>query len=181
MIDARANGRLASNWADSDESAKAPWTLIETTGVVDLGNTAADQLQVLLMGAGECLIDNVQVVDASGSNRIANWTFESNANGLDGAGDGVGVGVGESEGYNSSRSYHIRAVDRGDNQVNRVRVQLTSSLASGSTATIRARVRWLKGFPEIIFRLRGNWLEAAGRMSLPTNLGTPGLAEQPAR
>ena len=40
LIDPRANGRLASNWADSEESTKAPWTLIETTGVVDLGSYA---------------------------------------------------------------------------------------------------------------------------------------------
>ena len=176
LIDPRGNGRRASNWADSDESAKAPWTLIETTGVVDLGNVAADQLQVLLMGAGECLIDAVQVVDSGGSNRIANSTFQSNANGWTAQGTESGSGWESSEGYSSTRSYRIRAVDRGDNQVNRVRTPLTSALANGSTATIRARVRWLKGFPEIIFRLRGNWLEAAGRMSLPTNLGTPGLA-----
>jgi hypothetical protein len=38
LIDPRANHRLASNWADSDESAKAPWTTVEYTGVLDLGS-----------------------------------------------------------------------------------------------------------------------------------------------
>src|SRR6185436_9265024 len=51
---------------------------------------------------------------------------------------------------------------------------LTSSLNPGTTATIRAKVRWLKGNPEILLRLHGNWLEAIGGLSLPQNPGTPG-------
>lgn len=174
-IDARANGRLPSNWADSDESAKAAWTLIERRGIVDLGSTSADQLQVLLQGAGECLIDDVEVLDVNGANRISNGTFESGAAGWAAQGTESASGWETTQGYTGARSYHIRAADRGDNQVNRVFSPLTSVLTNGSTATIRARVRWLKGFPEIIFRLRGNWLEAAGRMDLPANPGTPGL------
>lgn len=175
LIDRHANNRLAANWADSDESAKAPWTLVTRTGVLDNGNVAADSLQTLLLGAGECLIDDVEVLDANGNNRILNSTFESGNAAWFAEGTESQSGWYTLEGYNSARSYRIRAVGRGDNQVNRVRTPLSSSLASGSTATIRARVRWLRGHPEILFRLRGNWLEAAGTMTLPTNLGTPGL------
>src|SRR5438445_733246 len=81
-----------------------------------------------------------------------------------------------SEGFNSSKSYHVRAADHGDNEVNRIRVLLSSALASGATnVTISAEVRWLKGQPEALLRLRGNWLECAAEMSLPPNPGTPGL------
>ena len=174
LIDPRANNRLAANWADSDESAKAPWTLVSHTGRLDNGNVAADQLQVLLLGTGECLIDDVEVLDAGNANRIANSTFEANSTGWTSEGAQQPSGLETAEGYASARSYRIRALDRGDNQVNRTRTPLTSNLASGSTATLRARVRWLRGHPEILLRLRGNWLEAAGTMTLPTNLGTPG-------
>ena len=34
--------------------------------------------------------------------------------------------------------------------------------------------RWLHGDPEVLLRLRGNWLEVTGRMPVPANLGTPG-------
>src|ERR1051326_1874769 len=53
----RSNPRLASNGADSDESAKAPWTNLEITGTLDLGNNgyAINNLQVILQDAGECL------------------------------------------------------------------------------------------------------------------------------
>lgn len=174
LIDPRANNRLAANWADSDESAKAPWTLVSHTGQLDNGNVTADQLQVLLLGAGECLIDDVEVLDAGNANRIANSTFEVDSTGWTSEGAQQPSGWETAAGYASTRSYRIRALDRGDNQVNRTRTPLTSNLAPGSTATLRARVRWLRGHPEILLRLRGNWLEAAGTMTLPTNLGTPG-------
>ena len=51
----------------------------------------------------------------------------------------------------------------------------SSGLAPGDTATLRAKIRWLAGWPELLFRLRGNWVEMPARLTLPTNLGTPGL------
>ncbi len=173
-IDGRAEGRLAGSWGESEDGTKAGWTFVEQRGVLDHGNVPADQLQVLLLGAGECLIDEVEVLDQAGVNRIANGTFESGASGWTAQGAESGSGLEAGEGYQGGRSFRIRAVGRGDNQVNRVRAGLTSALTVGTTATIRARVRWLRGHPEIVFRLRGNWLEAAARMATPAG-GTPGL------
>jgi len=174
-IDPRGNARLPSNWADSDETQKAPWKIVSATGTVDHGSTTADQLQLLLQGAGECLVDNVQVLTAAGSNLVANSTFESGAGGWTAEGTESQSSLETGEGYASTKSYHLRAVDRGDNQVNRVRTPLTASLASGTAnVTIRAAVRWLKGHPDLLLRLRGNWLECVGEMDLPVNPGTPG-------
>lgn len=174
LIDPESDNSFAMNWVDSIETAKAPWTTLRVTGTVDNGSTAADQLQVLLQGAGECLIDDVQVLNASGANFIANSSFESGATGWTAEGTEQSSGLENSEGFNSAKSYRIRAVDRGDNQVNRVRVPLTSALAANTTATIQAKVRWLRGHPQLLFRIRGNWLEAPCEMALPSNLGTPG-------
>jgi hypothetical protein len=174
LMDAKADNRLAANWADSDESSKAPWTLVSYTGQLDNGNVAADQLQVLLLGAGECLIDDVEVLDSGSVNRITNSTFEASSVSWTSEGTQAASGWESAQGYASARSYRLRAVSRGDNQLNRTRTPLSSNLSAGTTATLRARVRWLRGHPEILFRLRGNWLEAAGTMTLPTNLGTPG-------
>jgi hypothetical protein len=125
---------------------------------------------------GEVHVDNVQVIDNLGSNHIANGTFESGATGWFAEGTEKTSGLETSQGFNSTRSYHVRAVEKGDNQVNRVRSLLTSALAAGTTnVTIRAMVRWIKGDPEILLRLRGNWLECAAQLPTPSNLGTPGL------
>jgi hypothetical protein len=173
-IDPRADGRLAGNWADSDETAKAPWTTVSFKGRLDNGSVAADQLQVLLQGAGECLIDDVQLLNAQGVNLLVNSDFESDASGWTAEGTEDQSGWEAAEGYNSAHCYHVRAVDRGDNEVNRVRTPVSPALAGNSTATIQAKVRWLKGAPGVLFRLRGNWLEALGAMELPKNPGTPG-------
>jgi len=48
VTDLRADRALASAWADSDESTKAPWTIISLAGPLDLGHTAltgADRVQ----------------------------------------------------------------------------------------------------------------------------------------
>ena len=131
LIDPHADHRLAPNWADSDETHKAPWTIISATGTIDNGDVAADELQVLLQDAGECLIDNVQVLNSSGSNLIANSTFETGATGWTAEGTEKTSGLETSEGYQSAKCYHLRAVAKGDNQINRVRCPLTTALAAG--------------------------------------------------
>src|SRR6185503_5712722 len=80
-----------------------------------------------------------------------------------------------SAGYNSARSLHLRAVGRGDTGANRVRVQLPYTLNPGTVVTLRAKARWLKGNPNLLLRLRGNWLEAPGYLLAASNLGTPGM------
>lgn len=174
LKDPRSDNRLAPNWADSDETRKAPWTTVEVTGVLDNGTSTADRFQTLLQGRGECLIDNVEVRTLTGVNVLTNSTFEANANGWTAEGTQSQSGWEPSEGFESAASYHVRASDRGDNQVNRIRARIAPSQTANRTNTIRAKVRWLKGHPELLFRLSGNWLEAAVRMDLPTNLGTPG-------
>ena len=174
LRDARADRRLAPNWADSDESAKSQWVTVQATGVMDNGWADAYQLHVTLIGPGEALIDNVEVIPSGGTNLIGNGTFESGADGWVFQGNHNETSWEPSEGYSSSRSLHLRALGRGDTGANRVRTQLPYTLAPGTTVTLRARVRWLKGNPNILLRLRGNWLEAPGYMLTANNLGTPG-------
>jgi len=174
LIDPHSDNMRAMNWTDSDETAKAPWTLVEHTGVLDHGRNAANEIHILLEGRGEALLDNVEVFKVGEGNRVANATFESGSGGWVIQGTHIDSHLETSEGYLSGQSLHLVASRRGDNSVNRVETDLTSDLASGNTATIRGRVRWLRGCPLILLRLHGNWLEAPGEMIVPANLGTPG-------
>ncbi|MFO1512378.1 MAG: lamin tail domain-containing protein [Verrucomicrobiota bacterium] len=173
-VDARSDGDLAATWADSDETAKSGWTTIEFTGVLDQGAMAnADQLQILLMGAGECLIDNVEVIPQGGGNVVVNSTFDANASGW------FFQGTHEDSHWQSTGGFsggclHAVATDRGDIGANRIRTVLSATLAQNTTATLRAKVKWLKGHPEILLRLHGNWLEATGDSLATRNLGSPG-------
>ncbi|MBU6401031.1 MAG: lamin tail domain-containing protein, partial [Verrucomicrobia bacterium] len=70
---------------------------------------------------------------------------------------------------------HVRASEEGDTGANRIRTRLITPLTAGTTATIRAQVRWLCGWPEILFRVKGNYLEATGSLLTTRAFGTPGL------
>ncbi|MGA3145768.1 MAG: lamin tail domain-containing protein, partial [Verrucomicrobiota bacterium] len=178
LIDPRANHRLASNWADSDETQKSSWVDIENTGVLDNGinynSSGIVYAQIGILDVGECLVDNIEV-DYNGSNYVSNSTLESGTNGWSFQGCMTRSSL-ENSGYSSAHSLHIRCSDHiwtGDNSC---QVALNAnSLASGQTATLRFKARWLHGWPEALLRLNGNWLEAAGALPVPLNLGSPGL------
>lgn len=175
-VEGRADSRLATSWAASDETGRAPWTTVEVTGALTLphpGVPSADQLQVLLLGEGEALVDEVGVWVAGG-NRVANGSFENGVGGWVLQGTHRPSRAENREGFGSRRSLRVVATDRGDHVANQARTALTTPIPHGTTATIRARVRWLRGHPEILLRLRNGALEAVGRLTVPPFGGTPG-------
>ena len=183
LRDPRSDRRLAANWADSDESGKATWTTIAATNHLDLGatqgGTPIDRVEILLSGAGECLVDNVEVIEInSATNRLSdqNSNFESGLGGWVATGDHIQSSLETSGGFGGGQCLHVRATDRGDTMVNHLRVPLTRALSSGQTVIMRLKVRWLRGFPELVFRVKGNFAEATSAFNLPTGFGTPGAA-----
>ena len=178
LVDSRSDNTQSANWRESDETAKGQWSIVEFTGTLDNGNNSypPNQLQITLQGAGECLVDQVEVIKAGVNYISQNSNFEGGTTGWVFQGNHSGTTVDTGGAFDGTRSLHIRAPGRGDTGLNRIRTALNTGLVSGDTATIRARVRWLKGWPEVLLRLRGSWLECAGRMNVPRNLGTPGQA-----
>lgn len=178
LIDPDADAHYPSSWADSNDTGESKWTAIEFTGPVGetLGTPVNDRLIFFLQGIGECLVDEVEVRVDNGPNLVANGGFESGLNdwSLQGSHDFSTI---ENEGFAGAKSLHLRAGSRGDNQSNRL---LSAPLAGvippdAQNVSIRAKVRWLRGFPEFMLRLHGSATEAYGRMSLPRRLGSPGM------
>jgi hypothetical protein len=178
LIDPREDHRLASNWADSDESQKSSWTNIQCTGALDNGANFGSSIgyaQIGILDVGECLVDNIEVDDTNGVNFVSNSTFESSLDNWSFQGDQVRSSL-ENSGYASSYSLHVRCSDRYYNGDNFCQVALnTNSFAAGQTATLRFKARWIRGWPEVVLRLNGGWLEATGPVPVPANLGTPCL------
>ncbi|MDW7980201.1 MAG: lamin tail domain-containing protein, partial [Verrucomicrobiales bacterium] len=188
LIDPRADNALGANWADSDESGKAPWTYIDVTNVLENGQTAAminqgsywglpTRFEFFLQDEGEVLVDNLEFRNNNGPNLLPNGTFDNGAAGW--AFEGVvrssyvqsGVGIG------STPALRLVATGRGDTGPNKARTTLTGPVLTNppNTGTIRAAVRWLRGSPYIMFRLSGHWMEVSQRLNVPANCGTPGL------
>jgi hypothetical protein len=181
LIDPRADPLLPMNWADSDETQKAPWTTVEFTGRLDNGhgNHPANRLRISMLGPGECLVDDVEFFRVGSTNVVLNGGFEQGA-GSTATSWSISGNHSRSEVVNTgaasgSRCLHVRAQGDGDTGINAIRNTLAAAVPSNQNATIRAKVRWLAGWPEVLFRTRGNWLEFPARMTIPKNLGTPGL------
>jgi len=177
LVDSRADPWRPSSWADSDESQKSSWTTVQVTGVLDNGNTgfAPDRLHIGMLGPGECLVDEVEVIrSGETANRLSDGGFENSRTGWSFFGNHSTASVDNSGAAVGARCLHLQTEGDGDTAPNTVRATLSPALGNGQSATIRARVRWLAGWPEVLFRLRGNYLELPARMTLPTRLGTPG-------
>ncbi len=184
LIDPDADNRQPANWADSDETGKAPWTVINVTSVLENGQTFSDQgpfvvdpdrMELFLQGAGEVLLDDLEFQNNGGGSLVLNGSFSS-LSGWTKVGtmrnsyleSGVGVG--------GTSALHIMSSGRGDPGANKMWSPLLSTVnvASTNTGTIKASARWLKGSPYILLRISGNWIEVSQRLNVPDDCGTPG-------
>ena len=182
LIDPRADKRRASNWADSDETGKSSWTNIEFTGTLDNGGLydgSISFVQLGLLDAGECLVDNVEARPAGANfNCVPNPNFDSGLANWSLLGDHSRSSLETNLGYPSGGPcLHLRTADSLEVGPNGTQVTLTNTslLTSGLSGTLRFKARWLHGWPEVLLRFRGNYLEATGFLPVPANLGTPGL------
>ena len=176
LKDPESDNDFPAAWADSDETEKSDWSSLEFTGVLDrAAGTRPRSFQIQLLGAGECLVDEIQIMQPGSPNQITNPSFESGQSDWVFQGNHIQSKVEEGIGIEASGALHITTSGRGDSHSNRIRSTLArGDMRAPGEATIRARVRWLRGHPEILFRLQGNYIEAFHRMPVPENLGTPG-------
>lgn len=181
LIDPRADPLQPMNWADSDETQKAPWTTVEFTGRLDNGNTSfpANRLRISMLGPGECLVDDVEFFRVGSTNVVRNGGFEEGTvtapTGWTLTGNHSRSTIRTTGAASGNRCLHVRAQGDGDTGINSIRNTLLAAVPQNQNATIRAKVRWLAGWPEVLFRAQGNWIEFPARMEIPKNLGTPGL------
>ncbi len=176
-VDWRADPRLPSAWGESDESRGAEWTTIEASGIAEGGSAyggSVNALHLLLLGEGECQVDTVQVQVEGGTNRITNADFESGLSGWVAQGNHIRSSLETRGGFTRKHSLHVRASGNGDTGPNCIRVKLNPPVQDGDSVTLRAHVRWLAGWPELLLRLNGNFFEAYGKLPHPIG-GTPGL------
>jgi hypothetical protein len=183
LIDAHADERFASNWGDSLETNKSVWLTNITTGtVVGLGDTnTANVMELGLLDAGECLLDNVSLIPSSGTERVQNGDFSSDLTswGFEGAYDRsileASLGVG------GSKCLHVIGLSRVEYLDNRVTNRLSATIATNTVVTNSFVARWLRGNPELLLRLRGNGFESVATLPVPANLGSPALTNSIAR
>jgi hypothetical protein len=125
-------------------------------------------------GSGECLVDDVEASRAGSTNVVNNGDFEGGTTGWYSAETTAPRRWTPPAQPGHALSACPRPSD-GDTGPNTLRNTLRATLPNNQTVTLRAKVRWLAGWPQVLFRLHGNGLELAANFEIPRNLGTPGL------
>jgi hypothetical protein len=178
LIDPKADATRASSWADSDESNKGQWQQFSVTDTLRFATQPATRLHLGMLGAGECLIDEVEALNGSSTAVLTNGGFEvgtgTAASGWAFLGHHRRSRVESTGAFAGNRVLRVIAPGDLDAGRNCVRVPLSGNLNDGSVMTLRVRARWVAGWPEILLRTRGGGLELAARLPVPKNLGTPG-------
>jgi hypothetical protein len=185
LIDPNSDNGVAANWADSDETAKAEWTAVDHVALIDnvypvnAAGATHNEVQLMILGAGEMLIDDIEVraeTPTPGPNLATNGTFTAGLVGWARYGNHIQSSVEAAGPNNPSSSLHLRATAGGDNGANLVEADLSSILNANTTARLGANVRWLRGHRDVLLRLHGGGIEAVVTLPVPNNLGSPGLA-----
>ena len=174
LVDAHVDNALPGAWAASDESAKTTWQPIKYTAhVYVFRSMSASSFQFLLLDAGECLIDDLRVVDKDG-NVVIDEDFDGDPKGWRSFGTHLESGVVPAGPFSASPCYRVVATGRGNPRHNYVSLSLPRALPEDTEYTVSFRARWLRGSALILARTAGQGLARTRRLRIPEVRGTPG-------
>ena len=176
LTDLHGENDSSQAWVASDESAASEWTAFTFTQTA-AGNS--DELHVLLLSQGECLVDNLQVT-VGGQSRLSNGSFESGMSGWLAQGTHRKSFAAAGSAVQGTQALHLVATGRGDTATNRIECNLTSPVSAGQSVTIRGSARWIRGAHFLLVRLHGNAAAQSITLKVPSKEGTPGAANRAA-
>jgi len=182
LRDLRADGTYAGAWAASDEGARSSWQSWAWRGTAD-PTTAGEpshfhELNLLLAdGAGEVLIDDVQVRDlTTGENLIDNGDFRRGMAGWRAGGTHLQTRIDADPEQPDNPVLRLVASGPGEYQGN----QLETTFARGVAVTpgrqyeIAFRTRWIGGAARLNARLYFNRLARTHLLAVSSLGGPPG-------
>ncbi|MEM7233859.1 MAG: CotH kinase family protein, partial [Planctomycetota bacterium] len=161
---------LAASWEASDESKKSKWKRYKYRKKHrKLHGQNFSGFQVLLLGAGETLIDNMAV--GSKVNLTPDGDFEKQSPHWNGYGTHEGSRWSD-EAHRGKKSYRVVSGGRGDTRQNFV--SRSANFTPDSTYQVSFYARWLRGSPLLLTRSGGHGVAKTHRLEVPKKLGTPG-------
>lgn len=182
LRDPHSHNNIADAWADSDESDKAEWETLSFSIASNDSKYRHDQVSVfglMLLNRGEVLLDDL-VCEINGTNRLNNAGFESGDSGWRTLGNHIQSFATSQDSYTGSNALHLVATGHGDPGANRINRSMGS--VNAGSVTFRAKARWLRGSRYLLMRTSRpqNPVQPprpahAFELTLPANLGTPGL------
>ncbi|MCH8291645.1 lamin tail domain-containing protein [Candidatus Poribacteria bacterium] len=187
LIDPRQDNSNHQAWAPSNEARKAEWIHVSYSGRTGSrwgGHQSNDEFHLHLLGAGEMLIDDIQITAAkesllarlspSSRTHIENGSFEKGLKGWRVMGNHTQSRVVDEASQHGKKCLKLVATGRGDTGANHIEIPLTSSLKNGVTYTISFWAKWLRGNNLLVTRFWNNRIPETHHIPIPKLTGTPG-------
>jgi len=173
LIDTAAENDLPTAWGASDDRKKARWVIYKYAGPHrEFLNAQARTFQFLLLDAGACLIDSVQI--ASRNERLITETFEHGGYRWKACGTHEDSGVTTEFPTGGRRCYRIVSTGRGNPRDNYVAVTVAKKLVPEKRYYLGFRAKWQRGCVQLLTRTVGQGVALVHTLRPPEKLGTPG-------
>jgi hypothetical protein len=181
LRDPWADRTKAEAWAASDETARAGWSNFTYRAVAQnvLGPTLWKEFVIGLLEGGECLIDDLRVVespDTAPVELLQNGSFEDGLTAWRALGNHRGSRVEPEPGNPANQVLRLIATGPTDHLHNHLETTLAGGRAvtDGRTYEISFRAKWLAGNHRLNTRLYFNRVARTTALPLPAKRGTPG-------
>ena len=176
-----ADNSKPESWMASDETGSSSWTNYGYRGVASnvLGPTQWKEFVLGLLDAGECLLDDLRVVENPSTAPVPmlqNGDFEKGFSGWRALGDHSRTRVELDPENPANHVLHLVATGPTDHLHNHLETTLANgrSVASGREYEIAFRAKWLAGNPRLNTRLYFNRVARTTVLVRPSSPGTPG-------
>jgi len=184
LRDPNADNSKAGAWAASDETGKTAWQTYSYRMVANIpsGSGQPTQWQDFILGlqsAGECLIDDLSVIESPTNSPleiISNGNFDSGLSGWRVLGTHNRSRVGQEPGNPGNNVLHLIATGSQEHMHNHIERTLNAgrTITSGREYQISYRARWLAGNNLLNTRLYFNRSARTVALPMPVLNGTPG-------
>ena len=181
LRDPWADNAPAEAWAASVESARVGWSNYTYRAVAQniLGPTIWKEFVLGLLDTGECLLDDLHVVespDTAPVELLQNGSFETGLTAWRALGDHSQSRVELDPSNTANHVLHLVATGPTDHLHNHLETTFANGRAvtDGRTYEISFRAKWLAGNNRLNTRLYFNRVARTTALALPTAHGTPG-------
>ncbi|MHC1763669.1 MAG: lamin tail domain-containing protein [Verrucomicrobiia bacterium] len=182
LRDPWADNMNSAAWAASDESGRSTWEHYTYRGLASnvLGPTLWKEFVLGLLDAGECLLDDLSVVEDPWGTRVEmlqNGTFESGAAAWRLLGNHSHSRVVTDPDDPTNHVLHLVATGPTEHLQNHLETTFARGLGvvNGRQYEISFRAKWLAGNPRLNTRLYFNRVARTTSLKTPTRRGTPGV------
>jgi hypothetical protein len=181
LRDPWADVSKAESWAASDESARSGWSNYTWRAVANnvLGPTTWNEFVIGLLDAGECLIDDLHVIESPTTGPVEmlqNGSFETGLAAWRALGNHGASRVEVDPANPANHVLHLVAAGSTDHMHNHLETTFANNRAvvNGREYLVSFRAKWISGNNRLNSRLYFNRVARTTVLPRPTQHGTPG-------